>query len=410
MEKYRYIEDFKKLGFGMFVHFGLYSMRGMGEWTYKIHLTDEKQKADYRALVKEFCVAPDWAKQLAETAKRAGCKYITLTTRHHDGFSLYDTCGLNTFDAPHSKCGRDLVREFVDACNENGIVPFFYHTLLDWWRPEYTSDFPAYIDYLIKSVEILCKNYGKIGGIWFDGWWDKKETPEVWQEDRLYAAIRKYQPQAIIVNNTGMGLRGKTGHKEIDCVTYERGKSAADVQTEKPLAGEMCEVLNAHWGYAQNDCKYKSVSELICTLMTCRRYNCNFLLNVGPMGNGLMKELDRGMFTEIGKWIALNGDFIYNVRGTDIEFAGDNYVVKDDEYYYAVYCDLNMVADANVALNGKKAQNGAFRLNRKVKSVRWLDNGEELAFTQDENGDVTIKPTPFRYGCSMPLRIAKIAF
>ena len=166
MKKLRYIKNFEKLGFGLFVHFGLYSIVGKGEWY--LHLNPTANKADYEKLAKSFCVEKNWAQKLVETAKKAGCKYITLTTRHHDGFSLYDTCGLSDYDAPYSACGRDLIREFVDACNENGIVPFFYHTLLDWREESYQKDFPKYVDYLVKSIEILCKNYGKIGGFWVD--------------------------------------------------------------------------------------------------------------------------------------------------------------------------------------------------------------------------------------------------
>ena len=105
-----------------------------------------------------FSPDKDWAKNLVSAAKGAGCKYITITTRHHDGFSLYDTCGVNEYDAPHSAAGRDLIREFVDECNKEEIVPFFYHTLLDWHEKSYKENFPKYLEYLRASVEILCKN------------------------------------------------------------------------------------------------------------------------------------------------------------------------------------------------------------------------------------------------------------
>ena len=130
---YEYIERFKKLGIGLFCHIGLYSKLGRGEWALHVY---ELNASVYNAQVKSFEIAEDWAKRLVATAKIAGCKYITLTTRHHDGFSLFDTCGLNDFDAPHSACKRDLVREFVDECNAEGNVPYFYQTLLDWHNPE----------------------------------------------------------------------------------------------------------------------------------------------------------------------------------------------------------------------------------------------------------------------------------
>ena len=160
-----YIKNFEKLGFGMFVHYGIYSVLGKGEWV-KEHCHMDAD--EYYKLAEQFKPAEDWAENLALAAKQAGCKYITLTTRHHDGYSLFDTCGLNTLDAPHS-CGRDLVREFVDACRRHDLMPFFYHTLIDWHEETYNSDFKEYLKYLRKSVELLCTRYGKIGGFWFDG-------------------------------------------------------------------------------------------------------------------------------------------------------------------------------------------------------------------------------------------------
>ena len=143
-----YIKRFEKLGVGMYVHFGLYSVHAKGEWAFNRNITPE----DYQPLFDRFNPDPDWASELVATAKEAGCKYITITTRHHDGFSLYDTCGLTDYDAPHSAAGRDLIREFVDACNDADIVPFFYHTLLDWHVPSYRENFPKYLRYLRRSA------------------------------------------------------------------------------------------------------------------------------------------------------------------------------------------------------------------------------------------------------------------
>ena len=215
---HQYVKDFENMGLGMFVHFGVYSTLGKGEWVmhqYKI------PRDEYRSYAPNFSPELDWAEKLVVTAKNAGCKYITLTSRHHDGFSLYDTCGLNDYSTVNF-VGRDLVREFVDACNAHGIIPFFYHTYLDWYDERFDSDFPAYLDFLRKSVELLCTRYGKIGGIWFDGKWSKKDAD--WEEDAMYSMIRRYQPEAIIVNNTGLSALGELGHIELDSVTFERGK------------------------------------------------------------------------------------------------------------------------------------------------------------------------------------------
>lgn len=388
-----YVERFEDLGFGMFVHFGLYSVLGRGEWTKSVHnISDEK----YMPLTKKFKVSKKWAKELVKTAKAAGCKYITLTTRHHDGFSLFDTCGMNDYDAPHSAAGRDLVREFVDECNAAGIVPFFYHTLLDWYNPDFEKDFPRYIDYLIKSVEILCTNYGKIGGFWFDGMWSKPN--EDWQEDRLYATIRKHQPEAMIINNTGLSAQGKVGHPEIDSVTFERGKPCFVDNSDRHRAGEMCQVLNDHWGFAKNDVHYKSVEELLGNLVDCRRYGCNFLLNVGPMGNGLLKPLDKAILQEIGKWVRVNKGFIYEARPCEIK-AENALVLRGNDCLYAV-SKAPMSSDVNVALGGEIRE---AKIDAPIASGRWLDNGKAIKI---KNNGYTIEP--FLYGTSYVMRVAKL--
>lgn len=394
MENRNYVYEFEKKGFGMFVHFGLYSILGKGEWVFTQGGGINKDK--YFGLINKFKVKKTWAKELVATAKKAGCKYITLTTRHHEGFSLYDTCGLNEFDAPHSATKRDLVREFVDECNKAGITPFFYHTLLDWHSEDYEKNFPAYIDYLVKSIEILCRNYGKIGGLWFDGMWDKPN--ENWQEDRIYATIRKYQPEAMIINNTGLSELGKVGHPELDSVTFERGKPAFVDNSDRHRAGEMCQILDDHWGYAKNDVSYKSVKELIENLVDCRKYGCNFLLNVGPTGNGTLKGIDKGILEEIGKWVRFNKNFIYDAKPCEIT-AENADVVKAGDYYYALIKDVPMAANANVQLGGTVKR---VKINADIKNARWLDNGKAIKVKKNE-----FDATPFNYGTSMHVRVAR---
>ena len=167
-----YICQFQKLGFGLFVHFGPYSVYKKGEWSRKVFKIPQEE---YEVYAQKFNPKKTWAKDVVRAAKNAGCKYITLTSRHHDGFSLYDTKGLNDYDTVHT-IGRDLVAEFIAECRKQGVVPMLYHTLLDWWHKDYRENFPAYIEYLIKSVEIICSNYGEIGGVWFDGMFEKNNS------------------------------------------------------------------------------------------------------------------------------------------------------------------------------------------------------------------------------------------
>ena len=388
-----YVKDFEKLGFGLFVHFGLYSVNAKGEWSYHLHKIPQEK---YEKLIPKFKITKNWAKNLVKTAKSTGCKYITLTTRHHDGFSLYDTKGLSDYGVMNSPTKRDLIKEFVDECNANGIVPFFYHTLLDWHNEYYKTDFKKYIDYLISSVEILCTNYGKIGGIWFDGMWDKPN--EDWQEDRLYQTIRKHQPTAMIINNTGLSALGKVGHPELDSVTFERGNPCFVDNSDRHRAGEMCQVLNDHWGYCKNDCNFKSVKELVSNLIDCRKFNCNFLINTGLKGNGEINLTDKALLGEIGKFVKANKGFIYDIKSCEIT-AENAVILKDSNYYYAVINDVNMTADENVQLSSIERE---VKVNADIKNAVWLDNGKRIKLKKN-----TFKVEPFKYGTSYGLRIAR---
>ena len=402
----QYIRDFENMGLGMFVHFGIYSVLGKGEWAKHLHhITNE----DYYPLMEQFDPKPDWASKLIATAKASGCKYVTLTTRHHDGFSLYDTCGLCNLDAVHARCGRDLVREFVDACNEQGIIPFFYHTLLDWYQGCYQTDFPGYLKYLRDSVELLCTNYGKIGGLWFDGMWDKPD--EDWEEDALYGCIRKHQPDAMIINNTGLGHRGELGHIELDSVTFERGKpKPLNMEcVPKYVASEMCQVFGDHWGYAAEDINFKSPAKMIEEIAECRRYGANMLINVGPMGDGSLRPMDIATLGIIGQWVGYFDEAIRTPRPADIEIENkaDDFILRDGKNYYLFCFKLPMRGDLNVAWYDDINYTDSFEIAEEIESVTWMDNGADVNFIK--NGDkMSVYTEPFTYGRSLVVRVAKI--
>lgn len=403
----QYIKDFEKLGFGMFVHFGLYSIVGKGEWSKcTLAIPDEYY---FEELPKIFNPKKDWAKKLVAIAKQAGCKYITLTTRHHDGFSLFDTCGLNTFDAPHAKCGRDLVREFVDACREEDIIPFFYHTLLDWHEKTYYSDFQEYLKYLRASVEILCKNYGKIGGFWFDGMWDKAN--EDWEEDALYGTIRKYQPEAMIINNTGLGARGTLGHIELDSVTFERGKPQPLNMEGAPkyVASEMCEVFCNHWAYAKEDFDYKGPRTMIEELVECRKYGSNLLMNVGPMADGSVRPIDAAILGIMGEWVNIFDEAIRTPRPTNIEIPNKekDFILRDGKNYYLFCSELPTYGNSHVAIFEEKDYLTTFELEDTISSVTWMDDGTEVEFSQNGK-QVSVVTVPYTYGRHLVVRVAKI--
>ena len=401
------ISDFEKLGFGMFVHWGLYSQLGKGEWVF--HHTEGLKMDEYKKLKDTFTAEDFDAEKLVLTAKNAGCRYIVLTTRHHEGFSLYDTCGLNEFDAPHSPAGRDLIKEYVDACNKHGIVPFFYHTTLDWYNEDFEKYFDKYLEYLRKSVEILCTNYGKIGGLWFDGNWSKPAETN-WKEDELYATIRKHQPDAIIVNNTGMRARGKIGNPEIDSVTFEQDKPVPMNREgmNKYIAAEMCETINDHWGIGENDFNLKSPKALIESLCMCRKIGANYLLNIGPTAQGGIEPIQSEFMKIIGKWMNMYGEAIYNGKPYSAGGIGKNFILKGENELYLFFFDLAKNGSENVTVsNGNYCGSYAFgNVLDKVALIEWMDNNEQLKFIQRDDM-LTVNATGYPYGVSTCVRVAK---
>ena len=401
----QYIKDFEQLGFGMFVHYGLYSQIGHGEWVFKYL---KKGMSEYAKLAETFdCVGMH---EIVATAKSAGCKYICLTTRHHEGFSLYDPCGLSDFNALNSPAGRDLIAEFVEECRKVDIVPFFYHTTLDWHHPDFENDFDAYLDYLYKSVEILCTKYGKIGGLWFDGNWSKPNAD--WKEDKLYKMIHRLQPEAMVINNSGLHAQGKMGNPEIDSVTFERGMAQPLDRTGQPkyMAGEMCETLCDHWG-AADDINFKSVKTLIESLCNCRKVGANFLLNIGPNADGTVPTMQKGIMESIGRWMSTYGTAIYNGRPYIAYNDKQEFVLKDindEKTAYIFKFNVQSGGDVNVSLGFK--EEGATTLERfdaQVESIKWMDNDEELAFTQ--KGDtLQVNFTNYTYGQSLCVRVAAV--
>lgn len=403
-----YVAGFEQLAFGMFVHFGLYSLLGRGEWVREI----EKIPADeYEALSGKF--KPKNMSRIVKVAKNAGCRYVTITARHHDGFSLYDTKDLDpndAFDAVHSAAGRDLIAEFVDACRKENIVPFFYHTTLDWHRPEFSGNFGKYLEYLEKSVEILCKNYGKIGGFWFDGNWSRKDAD--WHEDRLYKMIRRYQPEAMIINNTGMEARGNLGKSEIDAVTYERGRPEPMDRRgmKKYVAAEMCETICDHWGKARRDLNFKSVARLIEELCECRKVGANFLLNVGPDADGSVDSMQRATMQCIGQWMSVFGEAVYSGRPF-LRFEGKREFMLRDVSDPALAYLFVFVNRRFVEVELGEGEGNSIELDKipgKIATVEWMDGGS-VPFVQD-GGNVIIKPAPYPYGTSYPVRVAKVRF
>ncbi|MHB0947069.1 MAG: alpha-L-fucosidase [Sedimentisphaerales bacterium] len=400
------IERFEKLAYGMFIHWGLYSQLGRGEWVKHI---ESIPISEYAKLKNTFTAAKFDAKAIARLAKDAGMRYICLTTRHHEGFSLYDTRGLSNFDVMHSPAGRDLVAEFVEGCRMYDIVPFFYHTTLDWYQDSFKNDFNAYLDYLNQSVEILCTHYGTVGGLWFDGNWSRPDAD--WKEARLYATIRKLQPEAIIVNNTGLFAQGALGNPEIDSVTFEQGRPEPMKRDGMPkyMAAEMCQTMNKHWGIGANDFCYLSPKEIIENLCACRKVGANFLLNVGPTAEGQIPEYETAALRRVGQWVKIHADVIYNGKPYKVNTTGADFALERNGHIYLFIHNLGSGGDVNVTINERDKSPRAFSgIAQQVKSCKWMDNNQQLSFTQNSDGLFCFNAAANPYGSNLVIRVADV--
>jgi alpha-L-fucosidase len=405
------VQRFERMGFGMFVHWGLYSQIGRGEWAKHFQKlpTDE-----YMKLMDTFTAADFDGRAYARLAKRAGMKYITLTSRHHDGFSLYDTRGMSRYDVTRTPARRDLIRDFTEGCRAEGIVPMLYCTTLDWTDPRFEADFPAYLQYLRESVELLSTQYGPIGGFWFDGNWSKADAD--WQEDQLYAVIRRHQPEAMIINNTGIGSGGKLGNPEIDSVTFERGRPKPLDRRGHPkhIAAEMCHTMNFHWGIADLDFNMLSPAHVIEELCMARRAGANLLMNLGPTATGGLPEYESAAFSRVGDWIRLHGGDdgpIYQGRPTGIAGDGDDFALElNGDLYLFVF---NLTPTASTYAHGATAVRGPGKrtfsdVARPYEAATWLDNGEELKVEYDRGQQqLALHATGYPYGTNTVVRVAR---
>lgn len=402
------IARFEQLAYGLFLHWGLYSLMGKGEW---VMFQEAIPPETYNLLSQQFTAETFDARALARSARTAGMKYVVLTTRHHDGFSLYDARGLSEFDAPHSAAGRDLVAEFVEGCRAEDVVPFFYHTTLDWqWDSANCSAarFNEYLDYLHASVEVLCTQYGSIGGLWFDGNWSRKELD--WNEDRLYRLIRKHQPEAMIINNTGLDAIGQTGHPEIDSVTFEQGLPTALNREghEKYVSGEMCQTMNRHWGVGASDFNYISPKQVIENLASCRKVGANYLLNVGPTAGGALPDYERAALERCGDWVKRHAVPIYQGKPVSAVCEGRDFLLQAEGRTYYFVFDLGPAGLKHVSLDsGRIGPRVIQGWSPSIKEARWMDSGEVLKVEQSGDGTM-MDCSGYPYGSDLVVRVAEI--
>jgi alpha-L-fucosidase len=284
--------------FGMFVHWGVYSTIGRHEWVME---NEALSVPEYEVFAKQFRPKPNAARDWARLARRAGQKYMVMTTKHHEGFCLFDTETTN-YCAPKQGPGRDLVREYVDAARAEGLRVGFYYSLMDWHHPDgarCATDEAArrrFVDYLHEHIRELLTNYGTIDILWYDVAWPL--DAKGFESERMNEMVFRLQPNIIVNNRNKLEGDFSTPEQRIEAAASGR-------------AWETCMTLNGSWGYHANDTEWKSPKTVVRNLITCCRDGGNYLLNIGPRGDGSIPEDSVRILETVGGWLERNGSAMY---------------------------------------------------------------------------------------------------
>lgn len=386
------LSKFQDMRFGMFVHWGLYSILARGEW---IMHWERIPVQDYEPLVQQFNPLRFNADEWVSIAADAGQKYIVITSRHHDGFSMYDTA-LSDYKVTNTPFKRDPIRELADACARRGDIQLgFYSSLLDWHHPAYRFRAESglawsdYIGFLHGQVRELCTQFGPLACLWFDGDWPRHAINETnqyfvaggsFEYDALYTLIHTLQPDAVIHNN-----RHEEPLPGEDVQGFEQdlpGENSVGFNTttiyDMPI--EVCMTINDNWGIHNDDHNHKSTRHLIRTLVRSASLGGNYLLNVGPSAAGEILPVHAQRLRGIGAWLQPNGEAIYGTRAGLIPPTKSTVSTRrGDTHYLHILDDIS----DDVALTG---------VPESVSQARLLHDGSAVKLTR--KADQTILNVP----------------
>lgn len=344
-------QEFSDSKFGIFLHWGIYSMFGQGEWYLQ---TGGLDCHEYAKAASGFYPSKFDAEKWISAFKDAGAKYICYTTRHHDGFSMFDTeySDYDIIDATPFK--RDIVKELADECARQDIKLHLYYSHLDWTREDYYplgktghktgrkshGKWDTYYSFMNNQLTELLTNYGPIGAIWFDGMWDQPENFD-WRLEEQYTLIHKLQPACLVGNN-----HHKAPKQGEDFQMFERdlpGENTAGFSADSKIGNlplETCQTMNGMWGYKVKDQNYKSSKELIRLLVKTAGKGANLLINIGPQPNGEIPELALDRLKGMGEWLKKYGETIYGTTAGDIMTAEWGTTTrKGDKLYIHILTD-----------------------------------------------------------------------
>jgi alpha-L-fucosidase len=319
-------EWFQNAKFGLFIHWGVYSVLGDGEWVMNNQQIPAKT---YEKLPSFFNPTEFDAKAWVKMAKDAGMKYITITSKHHDGFAMWNSKVSDYNIVKRTPYEKDVLKMLAEECRKEGIKLFFYHSQLDWHHPDYfprgntgrdytgrpeQGDMNKYLGYMDAQLTELLTEYGDVAGIWFDGMWDKKDAD--WRLEKTYRLIHQLQPGALVGSN-----HHRPPYPGEDFQMFEKDLPGhnttgfSDEQKIGTLPKETCETINNSWGFHLKDDQHKTIKQLVQYLVKAAGYDANFLLNVGPMPNGKIQPEHVELLKQMGDWVNKNGETIYGTRG-----------------------------------------------------------------------------------------------
>ncbi|MEY3349985.1 MAG: hypothetical protein RIQ50_96, partial [Bacteroidota bacterium] len=386
--------------FGMFIHWGAYAVpagvyqgkevKGIGEW---IMHSAQIPIPEYEEFVRQFNPVNFNAKQWVAIAKNAGMKYIVITSKHHDGFCIWDSkvTDYDIMDASPYK--RDILKELADACKEAGVKLCFYHSIMDWHQPDAESkkdythqhtphpDFATYREmYLKPQLKELIQKYDP-AVLWFDGEW----IPE-WTEDQgrdLYNYLRNLKPDLVINNRVGKGRAGMQGMNKYKDAAGDFGTPEQEIlEGTSDSDWESCMTMNDTWGFKKSDTKWKSSETLIHNLIDIAAKGGNYLLNVGPTAEGVIPAASVERLSEMGDWLKVNGEAIYSTHSTkkykenDASFT----ISKDGSLVYAI---ITQPVSGELMLKTVEVKQGS--------KIYMLGLKNPLEYTVDESGNLRIK-------------------
>jgi alpha-L-fucosidase len=382
-------EWFQQARFGLFIHWGVYSILGDGEWVMNVQQIPIKT---YEKIPGFFNPTQFDAKEWVDMVKAAGMKYITITSKHHDGFAMYDSKVSDYDIMDRTPYKKDVLKMLADECHRQGIKLFFYHSQLDWHHHDYfprgrtggtytgrdeSGDWYKYLDYMDSQLTELLTNYGEIGGIWFDGMWDKKDAD--WRLEKTYSLIHKLQPAALVGSNHHLApLPGEDFQMfEKDLPGHNTTGFSGDSKVgDIPL--ETCETINNSWGFNLQDNKNKTIRQLIQYLVKAAGYNANFLLNVGPMPNGKIQPDHVELLKQMGNWLNTNGETIYGTSGGPLTARDWGVTTQKGN---KVYVHILNWQDESLLIPS---------WGKKIKSAKLFADKSPLKFTENEFG-ITVK-------------------